>query len=464
MRASGTRWLALSAVGSLLAAACAGGGGGTAAPSAPAGGGGGGGSPAASAPGGGDGSPAPSAPGSAPASDPAPTGEIGGTVSVIGTWGGDEEQSFLAMVEPFETETGIDVQYTGTRDLEAVLTTGTASGILPDLAGLPGPGQMTQFARDGHLVDLSTVIDQAAYTESTAPAFVELGTVDDMLAGVFIKSAVKGLIWYNTGVFDAEPPATWEDLQAIAAEPAQQPWCVALESGPDSGWPATDWIEDIVLRQSGPEVYDQWVAGELAWTSPEIRSAFETFGEVLENSFGGADFAINTNFGQGGNPLFTDPPGCLFHHQASFITDFFANEAGATPEQYDFFPFPDIDPEYAGALTGAGDLFGMFNDTPQSRALMEYLVTAEAQQIWVDRGGALSANIEVTEYPDEIAERSAAALREAEIFRFDGGDQMPGQMNSAFFAAMVQFTQNPGDLDSILASLDETQAAAYGTE
>lgn len=437
MRVPRTRWLALTAAGSLLAAACGG--------------------PGAT--------PAPATPGGSPgATGPAATGELGGSVSVIGTWGGDEEQSFLAMVEPFETETGIDVQYTGTRDLEAVLTTGTASGILPDLAGLPGPGQMGQFARDGHLVDLATVIDQEAYTGSTAPAFVELGTVDDMLAGVFIKSAVKGLIWHSTSVFDGEPPATWDDLQAVAADPAEQRWCVALESGADSGWPGTDWIEDIVLRQSGPEVYDQWVAGELAWTSPEIRSAFETFGEVLENSFGGANYALNTPFGQGGNPLFTDPPGCLFHHQASFITDFFANEAGATPEQYDFFPFPDIDPEYAGALTGAGDLFGMFNDTPQSRALMEYLVTAEAQQIWVDRGGALSANLEVTEYPDEISERSAAALREAEIFRFDGGDQMPGQMNSAFFGAMVQFTQNPGDLDNILATLDETQEAAYGTE
>jgi len=120
--------------------------------------------------------------------------------------------------------------------------------------------------------------------------------------------------------------------------------------------------------------------------------------------------------------------------------------------------------QYAGAVTGAGDLFGMFNDTPQARALMQYLVTAEAQQIWVDRGGALSGNLEVTTYPDDVSSASAAALREANIFRFDGSDLMPEAMNAAFWQAMVDYTQNPGQLDAILERLDgvRTDPATYG--
>jgi len=449
MRALRTRWLAMAAAGSLLAAACAGGGA-TPVPSAP-GGGGGAASPGASAPGGG--SPA--------ASEPGGGGAEGGTVSVIGTWGGDEEAAFREMVAPFEEATGITVEYTGTRDLNAVLTTGVASGILPDLAGLPGPGQMAEFADRGALVDLGTVLDVDQYTEQTAPAFVELGTVDGQLSGVFIKSAVKGFIWYDVEQFTGEAPATWEDLQALPNDPAEAKWCVALESEAASGWPGTDWIEDFVLRQSGPDVYDAWVAGEQAWTSPEIRQAFEAFGEVVEGSFGGADTILNTPFGEGGNPLFTDPPGCLFHHQASFITSFFQDQGGAAPEDYDFFPFPDVNPEFSGALTGAGDLFGMFNDTPQSRALINYLVTPEAQQIWVDIGGALSGNREVTEYPDEISQKSAEALINAEIFRFDASDLMPEAMNNAFWGAILDYVQNPGDLDQILIDLDATQADAY---
>lgn len=180
-----------------------------------------------------------------------------------------------------------------------------------------------------------------------------------------------------------------------------RPWCVGLEAGAASGWPATDWIEDFVLRQSGPEVYDAWTEGEHAWTSPEIRAAFEAYGEVVapERTFGGRDYVVNTNFGAAANPMFDDDPGCVFHHQASFITEFFENEGGAGDGDYDFFRMPDINPQYSGAMTGAGDLFGMFNDTPEARALMEYLVTAEAQSIWVGIGGAISGNTTAGQLP-----------------------------------------------------------------
>jgi alpha-glucoside transport system substrate-binding protein len=385
----------------------------------------------------------------------------GQKVSVIGTWGGDEEKAFKAMVAPWEAKTGATVSYTGTRDLNAVLTTGVASGILPDLAGLPGPGQMAEFARGGKLVDLSTVLDTATYKADTAPAFVDLGTVDGKIAGVFIKSAVKGLIWYNKSVFTGTAPTTWDALAATSPAPAQKLWCIALESGAASGWPGTDWIEDIVLRQAGPDVYDKWVAGTQTWTSPEIKSAFETFGTAVANSYGGKDYILSTAFGDGGNQLFTSPPGCLFHHQASFITSFFEKQGGAKPGTYDFFPFPDINPSYAGSLEGAGDLFGMFHDTPAAKSLIQWLVTADAQQIWVDLGGALSGNKKVTKYPDPVSQRSAELLVNAKTFRFDASDLMPKAMNDAFWKAILDYVSDPTKLDEILKSLDQTQKDAY---
>jgi len=415
---------------------------------------------------------------SAPAATAAPTtgtesaapteggGQIGGSVSVIGTWGGAEQDAFLAMVKPFEDATGIKVEYTGTRDLNAVLTTGVASGILPDLAGLPGPGQMREFATRGALKPLDDVLDIEAYKSETSPGFVDLGTVDGKVAGVFIKAAVKGLIWYNPKVYTGGVPTSWDDLGTKAGAAATgdtKPWCVGLESGAASGWPGTDWIEDLVIRQSGPDVYDAWVAGTQKWSSPEIKSAFEAFGQVVsaENTFGGPNYVLNTGFGSGANPMFADPPGCLFHHQASFITSFFQDEGGAAEGDYDFFPMPDINPAYSGATTGAGDLFGMFNDTPQARALMAYLVTADAQAIWVGIGGALSGNKNVTNYPDEVSKRSAEILANATVFRFDGSDLMPEAMNAAFWSAMLDFTQDQSQLDAILANLDSVQATAY---
>jgi len=395
-----------------------------------------------------------------------PTGEIGGTVSVVGSWSGAEQDSFLAMVAPWEEETGATVEYTGSRDLQTQLTTGIASGNLPDVAGIPGPGLMKEWYDQGALQPLDFV-DFDAYSEATPAGFAELGQADDdTLIAVFTKAAVKGLIYYNTANWTAEPPVTWDDLVSeveASVSGETQPWCVGLEAGASSGWPGTDWLEDIVLRQSGPEVYDAWVAGEQTWTSPEIREAWETFGEVLDASHGGPEYIVNTNFGRGANPMFEDPPGCLLHHQASFITDFFANEAGATPEQFDFFPFPDINDEFGGAVTGAGDLVGMFNDTPQARSLIDYLLTPEAQQIWVERGGFISANsgVPLDVYPDETARKSAEILQEAETFRFDGSDQFPGAMNDAFFQAIVRFVGDQGQLDAILEELDAVQVDAY---
>jgi alpha-glucoside transport system substrate-binding protein len=406
---------------------------------------------------------------SAQAMASATLGHIGGTVTVYGTWSGSEQDSFLAMVKPFEDATGVTVQYTSTRDINAQLSQGIQTGTLPDLAGLPGPGQMAQYAQQGALVDLSSVLDVNTYKANTAPQFVQLGTVSNKLVGVFIKLSVKGLIWYNpkvVGDLTSTPPATWTDLQTLITQDkskATNAWCVGLENGAASGWPGTDWIEDFVLRTAGPDVYTQWYQGKIKWTDPRIKNAWQMFGDVIANSYGGANYILATNFANGGDGLFTTPPKCLFHHQASFITGLgaFANLKPVT--DYNFFPFPNIDAQYAGALEGAGDLFGMFHNTPQAAALINYLTTAQAQQIWVDRGGALSANKLVTKYPDNISQRSAQMLLDAKSFVFDASDNMPSDMNAAFWSAILDYVKTPSNLDSILSHLDQVQASSYGS-
>jgi alpha-glucoside transport system substrate-binding protein len=402
---------------------------------------------------------------SAPAGSGA-TGELAGqSVTVIGTWGGDEEKAFRAMVAPWEAQTGAKVNYTGTRDLNTVLTTGVASGVLPDLAGLPGPGQMVQW-KDS-LIDLGTVLDVPTYTSETAPALVTLGTVDSKLVGVFIKTAVKGLIWYSPKALTdigTTPPATWDALQSYISankSKATSPWCLGVESGAASGWPGTDWIEDIVLRQAGPDVYQQWYQGKVKWTDPAIKAAWTTFGDVVASSFGGSATVNATNFANAGDPLFKTPPGCMFLHQASFITGLGGFKAAKSGTDYDFFPFPDINTQYTGAVEGAGDLFGMFHDTPAAKSLMAYLVTAPAQDIWVKIGGALSANKNAADYPDDISKRSAAILTNAKIFAFDASDLMPTAMNDAFWKGIVAYIKDPSQLDTILANLDKTQTDAY---
>jgi alpha-glucoside transport system substrate-binding protein len=399
----------------------------------------------------------------------------GETVSVLAVWGGAELESFQAMVAPWEEETGAIVEVESTRDIDAVLQQRVEGGTPPDLAGLPGPGVMAQFARDGALKPLPQEV-QDVLAENYDAGWAAAGSVDDELVGVFIKTAVKGLIWYNPAQFEAAGytvPEDYDGLTALVDQIAADgttPWGIGLESGAATGWPGTDWVEDFVLRQSGPEVYDQWVAGELAWSSPEIREAFEAFATWASDeqyTFGGPEVSLGTAFGNGGDCLFSDPPGCYLHHQANFMggeAGFFQTnfpEVAVVGETYDFFVMPSIE---FGGVTSAGDLFGMFNDTPAAQSLITWLVSAEAQQIWVERGGAISANKEVAidAYPDDVGRKAAEILTGAEVVRFDAGDNMPAEMGAAFLAAIVETVQNPGDLDSILSTLDEVQASAYG--
>jgi alpha-glucoside transport system substrate-binding protein len=393
----------------------------------------------------------------------------GGSVTVIGTWAGDEQKAFLSMVAPWEQQTGNKVKYTGTRDINTVLTTGVASGVLPDLAGLPGPGQMAQYAQSGALKPLDAVLDLNTYQGETAPALTALGKgADGKTYGVFIKAAVKGLIWYNPAVHDysSAPPATWDDLKTqITAnkDGAQALWCLGLGSGAASGWPGTDWIEDIILRQAGADVYNSWWAGKTKWTDPAIKKAFQTYLDDVVANIADPTAAVDPtkDFSLAGDPLFATPPGCVVFHQASFITGLGAFKGKTAEKDYNFFPFPDIDAANAGAVEGAGDLFGMFHDTDAAKSLMKYLVTAPAQDIWVKAGGALSANKNATSYPDNISKRSAQLLTNAKIFVFDGSDLMPNAMNQAFWTAMLTVTKDPSKLDSVLSDLDKTQSTAY---
>jgi alpha-glucoside transport system substrate-binding protein len=206
--------------------------------------------------------------------------EIGGTVSLIGVWADEEEEALMAMLDPFLEQTGITLEYEATRDLGPVLQTRVSGGNPPDVAGLPGASDIRALAEQDALIDLSTVLDMDYINENYAEDWVELGTVDGTYVGLMVFTALKGNIWYNPGVFEEngwEPPETFDDLDALVEEMAETdtpPWGIALESGDASGWPGTDWIEDFVLRQSGPDVYDQWWNGEIDWSSEEIRMAW----------------------------------------------------------------------------------------------------------------------------------------------------------------------------------------------
>jgi len=395
-----------------------------------------------------------------------------GVVTVLGVWGGDELTSFQEAVFPFTEETGIGMAFEGTRDLAAVLTTRVEAGNPPDLAILPNPGQMYELAEKGVLVDISTFMDMDQLKKDYAQSWLDLASYKGKLYGIFYKVANKSLVWYNPKAFAAkgyEVPTTWDELIALSDQIVADggtPWCIGLESGAASGWPATDWIEDIMLRTAGPEVYDKWVNHEIPWTDPAVKRAWELFGQIAANEdyvYGGTTGVLSTFFGDSPAPMFDDPPGCYMHRQASFITGFFP-EGLTAGEDYDFFPFPPIEEKWGTPVLGGADLIVMFNDTPEARALMQYLASPKPQEIWAAKGGFLSPHrgVSLDVYPDDLTRKMAKMVVEAEVFRFDASDLMPAAVGAGSFWKGTLDYVGGTDLDAVLEEIEASAQDAYG--
>ena len=397
-----------------------------------------------------------------------------GSVTVMSVWTGAEAEAFQKMVAPFEEETGITVEFTGTRDLPAILTTRVEAGNPPDISAMPNPGQMVEFAKQGKLVPLATFMDRDDLLADYSNAWLDLGSYQGQLYAIFISADLKSLVWYNPKAFAAagyEVPGTWDELMELSDQmvaDGNYPWAIGVESGAASGWPGTDWIEDIMLRIAPPETYDAWVNHEIAWTNEKVVEAFEIFGEIARSNeyvYGGPNAVLTINFGDSPDALFTDPPNAYMHRQATFIKSFILDHfPDLVPgEDFDFFPFPPIKEEFGTPALGAADMLAMFNDTPEARAFMNYIASAPAQEIWVAELGKLAPNKNVDPmiYPDDLTRKAAEFLGEASTFRFDGSDLMPAAVGSgAFWTGILDYISGE-PLRNVLLQIEASALDAY---
>jgi alpha-glucoside transport system substrate-binding protein len=398
-------------------------------------------------------------------------------ISFLTTWSGEDElPNWENMVAPFTEQTGCTIEVESTRDLVPVLTTRVEAGNPPDIAGVPSFGAIRTFLEEGDVLPLD-FLDQDRIQEQFGDVWIDLGTFDETLYGILPRAAVKSLVWYSPPAFEAAGytvPETWDDLLALCdqiADDGASCFSIGLESGAASGWPATDWIEDIMLRTNSLESYDAWINHEIPWTGEEVTRAWETFGEIVGNAdyqFGGPSGTLATNFGDAVCALFTDPPGAYLHRQASFIQSFIMGCPGGEElvpgEDFDFFFFPPIDEEFGSPALGSADLFVMFNDSEGAQQLMDFISQPEALTGWLANGGsgiATNREFPLDNYPDALTRRAAEVLQTASAFRFDASDLMPGDVNQAFWTGTLNFVDNPDSLPEVLESIESVAETAY---
>ena len=401
-------------------------------------------------------------------------------VTVWSAWGGQELKAYQDVLKPFQDQTGIKVHLTTVRDANQLAINVDAGTSLPDIAPGPSVDKVKDWVSKGVMKPVETALgDQfSKYISDTYPALTTppSGQSDDLYIGVvagkhyelMVKTQVKGLFWYNKKVFTGQAPKSFDDLLAINPSQygAKSLFCAGFESGDASGWPASDQIDNVIMRQTDAATYTNWINGKVKFSDPAIKQGYQTFLKEVSsaNVFGGPSTALSTNFGKAGDPLFTSPAGCLFLEQATFISNFFIqNKPGlAAGTDFDFFAHPSINSQYDGNVNGFYDNFAMYNDTPAARKLMQYMATSQAQQIWADDGGTLAA-IKTINYKDPVFKRAAEVAGTAKNLLVTAGDFMPADMQHAFWKSLLNVTRDPSSLNSELARLDQVQAVAYKT-
>jgi alpha-glucoside transport system substrate-binding protein len=396
--------------------------------------------------------------------------DVTGDISVMAIWGGEEQESFQAVVDGFtELYPNVNVKYTsGGDNLAPLLSSAVEGGNPPDLAAIGQPGLMAQFAEQGAIQPLDDMRD--TIVESFGESVADVGAVDGTQYGVLFKASNKSTIWYNVPSFEeagVEAPETWDDLTATA-DTLKAAGITPYAVGVDVGWPMTDIFENIYLRVAGAEKYDQLARHEIPWTDQSVKDALAVMGEIFapDNLAGGTEESLQTEMPASVAKVFAESP-----EAAMVIVGDFApgvTETTLEPETgYDVFAFPSIEGSEP-AVMGSGDIFVQFKDSPAADAFLDYLTTTEAAEIWASRGGFSSPNVDIdtSVYPDEITRTTAGALAEAEIFRFDMSDLQPsafgGTPGQGMWKHLSDFVSSPDDIDGTAQKLETDAAKAFG--
>lgn len=376
-------------------------------------------------------------------------GGSGGEVTILGGFTDAQATAFQADLDKWSETSGITVRYDGNTDFQTAVIARATAGNPPDIAIYPQPGVLKSQTQT--LFPLEDIgVDVEAITSDLANGLDTVAQVDGQTYGLPYSVNVKSLVWYNPAAFEAaglEVPTTDAELtslqEKIIADGIGYPWCVGLESGGATGWPATDWLEEYVLRYGGLEEYNAWIAGDVLFNSDLVNEAGDKVAaELLEEGKvnGGGPAAATTAFQTAGNQLFVtgkENGQCFMMRQGSFIADFFPDDIKAQIQDNDLtninaFKLPE--PEgTTNAVLGGGDLVGAFTDSEDVKQVVEYITGKDfGTNGYASQAIFLSPHndFDTSNYTTEFQKNFAAILADAEVFGFDASDQMPAEVGS----------------------------------
>ena len=395
--------------------------------------------------------------------------EVGVYTSIVAPEDTAQKDSY----ELFTTCTGAKVNYEGSKEFEAQLPVRVQAGNPPDIAYVPQPGLLKTLVATGKVVEAPSQVSDNV-DEFFGEDWKAYGSVDDKFYAAPLGANVKSFVWYSPKMFAKNGwtvPQTWDEMMALTDKIAAtgiKPWCAGISSGEATGWPITDWLEDAILRDAGPDFYDQWVSHDVPFNDPKVAGALDRVGSILKNpkyvngGYGDVKSIATTTFQDGGLPILKGQ--CALHRQAGFYA---ANWPAGTKvaEDGDAFAFylPVTNQDNGKPVLGGGEFVAAFNDRPEVQALQTYL----SSDVWANEkakdtpnGGWVSANkgLDPNNLVSPIDKLSAETLQDPDaVFRFDGSDQMPGEVGSGSFWKEMTAWISSGE--STKSALDKIEAS-----
>ena len=409
-------------------------------------------------------------------------GDLSGkTVHIFASILSPESDIYIDAYRDFEKCTGVTIQWEGSNDFESQLGVRVAGGSAPDLAVIPQPGLLQKMVQSGKAVPAPAGVVANAKKYWTAD-WRAYSTVNGKYYGAPLSANMKSLVWYSPKYFKKNGltvPKTWAEMMKLSdklAAKGQKPWCAGIGSGTATGWPATDWMEELVLRMYGPQVYDSWVAGKTKFASPQIENVMKTLSKWLMNpkyvnaGIGDVKSIATTTFQDAGLGI---PKGkCFMLQQASFYGAQFpqGTKIGPSGDVFAFF-LPSINKKWPIPVEGGGEFIVSFRNAPEVNAVQTFMssplyLTNRAKD---SAGGWTTANsgVPVSAYPTPLDRMVATYLSNPKAtFRFDGSDAMPAAVGAgSFWTQMTAWfsgdnPQATSTIDSIAKAIDATWPTA----
>ncbi len=383
----------------------------------------------------------------------------GNTVTVLGPWVGPEQEAIENVLAYFADATGADVRYTGSDTVAEQAMRDAEMNKAAHISIFPQPSLAADMAKRGFLAPLGAETEAWVNQHYAAgQSWADLGSFadadgNDTLYGFFYNVDVKSLVWYSPAAFDDagySVPTTLDELKALSdriVSDGDTPWCMGIGDGDATGWPATDWVSELMLRSQPPEIYDQWVTNELAFDDPAVIAALNAYGEFARTDgyvAGGADAIASTDYQDSPNGLFDLPPTCYLYRHASSKADVVPDGAEFGVDADIFYLPASTDVDLGTPVLAAGALFTLTHDSDAARALMEFLKKPIAHEIGMAQGDFLSPHngSNPALYPDALQRKRAETLLGATTIRFSASDLMPAAIGEGTFrTGMVDFTQ-----------------------